>query len=208
MARYIDEQCRRCRREGQKLFLKGSRCYSDRCSISRRNYAPGQHGQKRAKLSEYGTQLREKQKTKTYYGVGEKQFRKYFEMASNQKGVTGEALLQILESRLDNVVYRLGFGASRAQARQLVNHAQFEVNGKKVNIPSYLVKAGDVITVRESKKDNATLKANIEESAKRPVPAWLERDTEKLSGKVIKLASREDIEIPIEEHLIVELYSK
>ena len=208
MARYIDEQCRRCRREGQKLFLKGSRCYSDKCSISRRNYAPGQHGQKRAKLSEYGTQLREKQKTKTYYGVGEKQFRKYFEMASNQKGVTGEALLQILESRLDNVVYRLGFGASRAQARQLVNHAQFEVNGKKVNIPSYLVKAGDVITVRESKKDNATLKANIEESAKRPVPAWLERDTEKLSGKVIKLASREDIEIPIEEHLIVELYSK
>ena len=193
MARYIDEQCRRCRREGQKLFLKG---------------APGDHGQKRAKLSEYGTQLREKQKTKTYYGVGEKQFRKYFKMASNQKGVTGEALLQILESRLDNVVYRLGFGASRAQARQLVNHAQFEVNGKKVNIPSYLVKAGDVITVRESKKDNATLKANIEESAKRPVPAWLERDTEKLSGKVIKLASREDIEIPIEEHLIVELYSK
>ena len=196
MARYIDEQCRRCRREGQKLFLKGDRCYSDKCSISRRNYAPGDHGQKRAKLSEYGTQLREKQ------------FRKYFEMASNQKGVTGEALLQILESRLDNVVYRLGFGASRAQARQLVNHAQFEVNGKKVNIPSYLVKAGDVITVRESKKDNATLKANIEESAKRPVSAWLERDTEKLSGKVIKLASREDIEIPIEEHLIVELYSK
>ena len=208
MARYTDEQCRICRREGQKLFLKGSRCYSDKCSISRRNYAPGQHGQKRAKLSEYGTQLREKQKTKSYYGVGEKQFRKYFERASNQKGVTGEALLQILESRLDNVVYRLGFGASRAQARQLVNHAQFEVNGKKVNIPSYLVKAGDVITVRESKKDNATLKANIEESAKRPVPAWLERDTEKLSGKVIKLASREDIEIPIEEHLIVELYSK
>ena len=129
-------------------------------------------------------------------------------MASNQKGVTGEALLQILESRLDNVVYRLGFGASRAQARQLVNHAQFEVNGKKVNIPSYLVKAGDIITVRENKKDNATLKANVEESAKRPVPAWLERDTEKLSGKVIKLASREDIDIPIEEHLIVELYSK
>ena len=208
MARYKDEQCRICRREGQKLFLKGSRCYSDKCSITRRNYGPGQHGQKKKKLSEYGTQLREKQKTKSYYGVGEKQFRKYFEMASNQKGVTGEALLQILESRLDNVVYRLGFGASRAQARQLVNHAQFEVNGKKVNIPSYLVKAGDIITVRENKKDNATLKANVEESAKRPVPAWLERDTEKLSGKVIKLASREDIDIPIEEHLIVELYSK
>ena len=149
MARYTDEQCRICRREGQKLFLKGSRCYSDKCSISRRNYAPGQHGQKRAKLSEYGTQLREKQKTKSYYGVGEKQFRGYFQMASNKKGVTGDNLLQILESRLDNVVYRLGFGASRAQARQLVNHGQFEVNGKKVDIPSYLVKAGDVITVRE-----------------------------------------------------------
>ena len=135
MARYTDEQCRICRREGQKLFLKGSRCYSDKCSISRRNYAPGQHGQKRAKLSEYGTQLREKQKTKSYYGVGEKQFRGYFEMASNKKGVTGENLLQILESRLDNVVYRLGFGASRAQARQLVNHGQFEVNGKRVDIP-------------------------------------------------------------------------
>ena len=150
MARYTDEQCRICRREGQKLFLKGSRCYSDKCSISRRNYAPGQHGQKRAKLSEYGTQLREKQKTKSYYGVGEKQFRGYFEMASNKKGITGENLLQILESRLDNVVYRLGFGASRAQARQLVNHGQFAVNGQRVDIPSYLVKAGDVITVREN----------------------------------------------------------
>ena len=168
MARYKDEQCRRCRREGQKLFLKGERCYTDKCSISRRNYAPGEHGQKRAKLSEYGTQLREKQKTKAYYGVGEKQFRKYFEMASNKKGV----------------------------------------NGKKVNIPSYLVKPGDIITVRESKKDNATLKLNAEETEKRPVPAWLEKDSKNLSGKVIKLASREDIDIPIEEHLIVELYSK
>ena len=208
MARYTDEQCRICRREGQKLFLKGSRCYSDKCSISRRNYAPGQHGQKRAKLSEYGTQLREKQKTKSYYGVGEKQFRGYFQMASNKKGVTGDNLLQILESRLDNVVYRLGFGASRAQARQLVNHGQFEVNGKKVDIPSYLVKAGDVITVREIKKDNATIKANIEANAARPVPAWLELNNETLSGKVVRLASREDVDIPVEEHLIVELYSK
>ena len=208
MARYTDEQCRICRREGQKLFLKGSRCYTDKCSISRRNYAPGQHGQKRAKLSEYGTQLREKQKTKSYYGVGEKQFRGYFEIASNKKGVTGENLLQILESRLDNVVYRLGFGASRAQARQLVNHGQFEVNGKKVDIPSYLVKAGDVITVRESKKDNSTIKANIEANATRPIPAWLELNNETLSGKVLRLASREDVDIPIEEHLIVELYSK
>ena len=197
MARYKDEQCRICRREGQKLFLKGSRCYSDKCSISRRNYAPGQHGQKRAKLSEYGTQLRE---TKSYYGVGEKQFRKYFAMASNKKGVTGANLLQILESRLDNVVYRLGFGTSRAQARQFVNHGQFEVNGKRVDIPSYLVKAGDVI--------NATIKANVEENSARPVPAWLEKDNEKLSGKVVRLASREDIDLPIEEHLIVELYSK
>ena len=208
MARYTDEQCRICRREGQKLFLKGSRCYSDKCSISRRNYAPGQHGQKRAKLSEYGTQLREKQKTKSYYGVGEKQFRGYFQMASNKKGVTGDNLLQILESRLDNVVYRLGFGASRAQARQLVNHGQFAVNGKKVDIPSYLVKAGDVITVRENKKENATIKANVEANAARPVPAWLELNNETLSGKVVRLASREDVDLPIEEHLIVELYSK
>ena len=206
MARYTDEQCRICRREGQKLFLKGTRCFTDKCSISRRNYAPGQHGQKRAKLSEYGTQLREKQKTKSYYGVGEKQFRGYFEMASNKKGVTGENLLQILESRLDNVVYRLGFGTSRAQARQLVNHGQFEVNGNKVDIPSYLVKAGDVITVRESKKDNATIKANVENA--RPGPAWLELNNETLSGKVVRLASREDVDIAIEEHLIVELYSK
>ena len=212
MARYTDEQCRICRREGQKLFLKlflkGSRCYSDKCSISRRNYAPGQHGQKRAKLSEYGTQLREKQKTKSYYGVGEKQFRGYFEMASNKKGITGENLLQILESRLDNVVYRLGFGASRAQARQLVNHGQFAVNGQRVDIPSYLVKAGDVITVRENKKENGAIKANIEANSARPVPAWLELNNETLSGKVVRLASREDVDIPVEEHLIVELYSK
>ena len=208
MSRYKDEQCRVCRREGQKLFLKGSRCYSDKCSISRRNYAPGQHGQKRAKLSEYGTQLREKQKTKSYYGVGEKQFRKYFEMASNKKGVTGENLLQILESRLDNVVYRLGFGTSRAQARQFVNHGLFAVNGKRVDIASYLVKAGDEISVREIKKDNPTIKANVEENKARPVPEWLEKNSETLSGKVVRLASREDVDIPIEEHLIVELYSK
>lgn len=208
MARYKDEQCRICRREGQKLFLKGSRCYTDKCSISRRNYAPGQHGQRRTKLSEYGTQLREKQKTKSYYGVAEKQFRKYFEMASNKKGITGTILLQILESRLDNVVYRLGYGSSRAQARQLVNHGQFEVNGKKVDIASYLVKPGDVVAVRESKKDNATIKANAEENAAKPVPEWLEKNNETLSGKVVRLASREDIDIPVEEHLIVELYSK
>ena len=208
MARYKDEQCRICRREGQKLFLKGSRCYSDKCSVSRRNYAPGQHGQKKAKLSEYGTQLREKQKTKSFYGVGERQFRKYFEMASNKKGITGDNLLQILESRLDNVVYRLGYGSSRAQARQLVNHGHFDVNGKKVDIVSYLVKPGDVISVRENKKDTAIIKENAEANAARPVPAWLEKDVDNLSGKVIRLAAREDVDLAVEEHLIVELYSK
>ena len=208
MARYKDEQCRICRREGQKLFLKGSRCYSDKCSVSRRNYAPGQHGQKKAKLSEYGTQLREKQKTKSFYGVGERQFRKYFEMASNKKGITGDNLLQILESRLDNVVYRLGYGSSRAQARQLVNHGHFDVNGKKVDIVSYLVKPGDVISVRENKKDSAIIKENVEANSARPVPAWLEKDVENLSGKVIRLAAREDVDLAVEEHLIVELYSK
>ena len=208
MARYTDEQCRICRRNGEKLFLKGSRCYTDKCSISRRNYAPGQHGQKRAKLSEYGTQLREKQKTKSFYGVGERQFRKYFEIASSKKGITGENLLQILESRLDNVVYRLGYGSSRPQARQLVNHGIFEVNGKRVDIPSYLVKPGDVIAVRESKKETGAVKVNVEENAARPVPEWLEKNSETLSGKVIRLAAREDIDIPVEEHLIVELYSK
>ena len=206
MSRYKDEQCRICRREGQKLFLKGSRCYTDKCSVTRRNYAPGEHGQGKKKLSEYGTQLREKQKTRSFYGVGEKQFRKYFEMAENKKGITGENLLQILESRLDNVVYRAGFGASRAQARQLVNHGQFDVNGQKVDIPSYLVKAGDVISVREIKQDNKTIKANVE--LNRPTPEWLERNNEKLQVKVIRLAAREDVDIPVEEHLIVELYSK
>src|SRR5574344_85134 len=187
MARYKDEQCRICRREGQKLFLKGSRCYTDKCSISRRNYAPGQNGQKKKKLSEYGTQLREKQKTKSFYGVNEKQFRKYFEMASNTKGITGENLLQILESRLDNVVYRLGFASSRAQARMQVTHGAFEVNGQKVDIPSYLVKPGDVVAIREIRKDNGGLKRAIEENSSKPVPAWLEKDQEKLSGKVIRL---------------------
>ena len=208
MSSYKDEQCRICRREGQKLFLKGSRCYSDKCSITRRNYAPGQNGQKKSKISEYGTQLREKQKIKAFYGVGEKQFRRYFDMASNSKGKTGEVLLQILESRLDNVVYRLGFASSRAQARMLVTHGAFEVNGHKVDIPSYLVKAGDVIAVREIRKDNGAIKIAVEENGSRPVPAWLEKDQEKLSGKVVTLATREDIDLPVEEHLIVELYSK
>ena len=208
MSRYKDEQCRICRREGQKLFLKGSRCYSDKCSVTRRNYAPGEHGQGKKKLSEYGTQLREKQKTKSFYGVQERQFRKYFEMAETKKGITGEVLLQILESRLDNVVYRAGFGTSRAQARQLVNHGHFDVNGKKTDIASYLVKPGDIITVRENKKDSKTLKENIEINSSKPVPEWLDKNSEKLEVKVLRLASREDVDLPVEEHLIVELYSK
>ena len=208
MARYKDEQCRICRREGQKLFLKGSRCYSDKCSVTRRNYAPGQHGQKRTKLSEYGTQLREKQKTRSFYGVGEKQFRKYFEMASNKKGITGTNLLQILESRLDNVVYRLGLGVSRPQARQIVTHGNIEVNGVKTDVASYLVKPGDVISVRESKRNNGVIKANIEAGSVRPIPEWLELDSKNLSAKVVRLVNREEIDLPVEEHLIIELYSK
>ena len=208
MSRYKDEQCRICRREGQKLFLKGSRCYTDKCSVTRRNYAPGEHGQGKKKLSEYGTQLREKQKTKSFYGVGEKQFRGYFDMASNKKGITGDNLLQILESRLDNVVYRMGFGVSRAQARQIVTHGNIEVNGRKVDIASYLVKPGDVVAVREIRKDNPVIKENMEANSVRPLPEWLEIDREKMSGKVIRLANREDIDLPVEEHLIVELYSK
>ena len=208
MARYKDEQCRICRREGQKLFLKGTRCYSDKCSVTRRNYAPGQHGQKKTKLSEYGVHLREKQKTKSFYGVGEKQFRGYFEMAAKTKGITGERLLTILESRLDNVVYRLGFGTSRAQARQLVTHGNIQVNGKKVDIASYLVKPGDEIAIREIRKDNPVVKANIEAGSVRPLPEWLKLEAEKLSGKVIRLANRDEIDLQVEEHLIVELYSK
>ena len=208
MARYKDEQCRICRREGQKLFLKGERCYSDKCSVSRRNYGPGQHGQKKAKLSEYGTQLREKQKTKSFYGVGEKQFRRYFDMASNKKGITGTNLLQILESRLDNVVYRLGFGVSRPQARQLVTHGNFEVNGVKTDIASYLVKPGDVITIRENRKDNNVIKVNVEAGSARPIPEWLDLDNKNLSAKVVRVVNREEIDLPVEEHLIVELYSK
>ena len=208
MARYKDEQCRICRREGQKLFLKGTRCYSDKCSVTRRNYAPGQHGQKKTKLSEYGIQLREKQKTKSFYGVGEKQFRGYFEKASKTRGITGENLLTILESRLDNVVYRLGFGTSRAQARQLVTHGNIQVNGKKVDVASYLVKAGDEVAIREIRKDNPIVKANLEAGSVRPIPEWLKLEAEKMSGKVIRLANRDEIDLPVEEHLIVELYSK
>lgn len=208
MARYTDAVCRLCRREGQKLFLKGQRCYSDKCSIGRRAYAPGQHGQGRKKLSEYGLQLREKQKVKRFYGVLESQFAKYFEMANKKKGVTGENLLQILESRLDNVIYRLGFGMSRAEARQLVVHGHFEVNGHKVDIPSYLVKEGDVITLKETSRNLPKIKAVLEANEGKNIPKWLDLDANAMQAKVVTLSSREDIDIDIKEHLIVELYSK
>lgn len=208
MARYTESVCRLCRRENQKLFLKGDRCYTDKCSVGRRAYAPGQHGQSKKKLSEYGIQLREKQKAKRFYGVLESQFRKYFEMAAKKKGITGEVLLQILESRLDNVVYRMGFGNSRPEARQLVNHGHFMVNGKKVNIPSYLVKAGDVIELREKSKDLEKIKDIVDSTSGKVVPEWLTVDKENKTGKVVTLPKREDIDLPVQEHLIVELYSK
>ncbi len=208
MARYTGAVCRLCRREGQKLFLKGERCYTDKCAIQRRAYAPGQHGQGRKKLSEYGIQLREKQKARRYYGVLEGQFHHYFELANKRAGVTGENLLIILESRLDNVIYRLGFGTSRPEARQLVRHGHFTVNGKKVNIPSYMVKVGDVIAIQENSKSSEKIKAVIEVTASRAVPKWLDLDNNTLTAKVIAAPAREDIDLPLEEHLIVELYSK
>lgn len=208
MARYTDAVCRLCRREGQKLFLKGDRCYTDKCALARRAYAPGQHGQGRSKASEYGSQLREKQKAKRYYGVLEKQFEGYFDMASKRQGKTGENLLSILETRFDNVVYRLGFAMSRAEARQLVRHGHFLVNGKKVNIPSFLVKPGMVISLKESSRSLDKFKANVEANAFRQAPKWLEYDAENLVAKVIAQPAREDIDLPIEEQLIVELYSK
>ena len=211
MARYTGAVCRLCRREGQKLFLKGDRCYTDKCSIERRGYAPGIHGNARnKKLSEYGMQMREKQKAKRYYGVLEKQFHEYFIMANKKSGMTGENLLSILETRLDNVVYRLGFAMSRAEARQLVLHGHFTVNGRKVNIPSYLLKPGDVVEVRDSSRSSAIFKRLVGEDA--PVvlvPQWLEREKNALKGTVTRLPVREDInDMPIDEHLIVELYSK
>ena len=191
MARYTGAVCRLCRREGQKLFLKGDRCYTDKCALDRRAYAPGQHGNARnKKLSEYGVQLREKQKARRYYGISESQFQGYFEIAAKRKGMTGENLLSILESRLDNAVYRLGFAMSRAEARQLVRHGHFTVNGKKVNIPSYLLSVGDVIELKESSRSLDKIKGSLEANASRVIPKWL------------------DIDLPIEEHLIVELYSK
>ena len=208
MARYTESVCRICRREGPKLFLKGDRCYTDKCAIDRRAYAPGQHGQSRKKLSEYGTQIREKQKVRRAYGILEGQFAHYFELANKKQGVTGENLLTLIERRLDNVVYRLGLAVSRPEARQLVSHAHFLVNGKKVNIPSYLVKVGDVITVAETSKKSPKFEAVLASTEGRIVPKWLDMNKEALEGRVVAFAEREDIDLPIEEHLIVELYSK
>ncbi len=208
MARYTDASCRLCRREGEKLFLKGERCYTNKCSVSKRAYAPGQHGQQKKKMSEYGIQLREKQKARRFYGILESQFRSYFGMAVKRKGITGENLLQILESRFDNVVYRLGLATSRPEARQLVRHAHFTVNGKKVNIPSILLEPGDVIAVTDKFKGSEKTKSIVEIAGGKVVPKWLEFDAENLKGKVVSLPAREDIDLPIKEHLIVELYSK
>lgn len=206
MARYTDAVCKQCRREKQKLFLKGDRCFTDKCALARREYAPGQHGQRRKKMSEYGVQLREKQKVRRYYGVLESQFAKYYEMAIKKPGIAGENMLSILESRLDNVVYRLGFAMSRPEARQLVVHGHFTVNGHRVDIPSYLVKAGDEIAVKST--DSAKFKAVVEANASKPVPKWLESDKENMTGKVVAMAQRDDIDLPVEEHLIIEYYSK
>lgn len=208
MARYTGAVCRLCRREGQKLFLKGERCYTDKCALVRREYAPGQHGQSRKKVSEYGLQLRAKQKARRFYGVLESQFAKYFEMAERQAGMTGENLLRILESRLDNVVYRCGFAASRKEARQLVLHNHFTVNGNKANIPSILIKEGDVIAVAEKSKGSEKIKSVVEANASKPAPIWLDINTEKIEARIVRLPNREDIDLDVEEHLIVELYSK
>ena len=208
MARYTGSVCRQCRREGTKLFLKGDRCYSDKCAITKRHTPPGMHGQGRKKQSEYGIQLREKQKVRRAYGVLESQFRKYYDVAANMHGVTGDNMLQLLERRLDNVAYRLNFGESRPMARQLVTHGHIRVNGKKVDIPSTLIKVGDEITIREGSQSMEHFKQLREEGASRTIPKWLELDAETLTGKVVALPQRDDIDLTIEEHLIVEFYSR
>ncbi len=208
MARYCESVCRICRRENQKLFLKGDRCYTEKCSFERRGYPPGQHGQGRIKFSEYGLQLREKQKIKRLYGLLEDQFRLTFERAERMKGVTGNNLVSLLERRLDNVAYRLGFASSRTEARQLVRHCHFLVNGKSVNIPSYTVRKGDTVEIREKSKKVVRIQAALEGLKRREVPQWLEIDPAQFRGKIRDLPSREDVTAPMEERLIVELYSK
>ncbi len=208
MARYTGAVCKLCRREGKKLYLKGERCYTGKCAVERRAYAPGQHGQSRKKATEYGLQLRAKQQAKRYYGIQEGQFYKYFLMAERKQGVTGENLLRICESRLDNVVYLLGWANSRAEARQLVTHGHYKVNGKKVNVPSYLIKAGDEVAIKDKSKESDKIKATVEANASRPVPQWLDLNAEALTAKILALPTREQIMVPDQEHLIAELYSK
>lgn len=209
MGRYTDAVCRQCRREGEKLFLKGDRCYSEKCAVDRKNYPPGAHGQgRRKKISEYGLQLREKQKAKRTYGILEKQFRNYFAKADKQKGITGDNLLILLERRLDNVVYRLGFASSRKEARQLVNHGHFTINGKKANIPSMLVRVGDIVTVKDDSKEIAKFQEMKEQAAYKTPPEWLSVDVENLTGQILAYPVREQIDTPVNEQLIVELYSR
>lgn len=208
MARYIGPVCRLCRREGMKLMLKGERCYTEKCAIERRGYAPGQHGQRRSKLSEYGQQLREKQKVKRMYGVLEKQFRQYFALAERKKGITGENLLQLLERRLDNVVYRMGFAGNRGEARQLVRHGHFMLNGRKANVPSIQVRPGDVVELREQSQKVVRIAESLDSVDRRGVPGWVDLDKGAFKGTVRALPAREDIVMPIQEQLIVELYSK
>lgn len=208
MARYTESVCKQCRREGQKLFLKGQRCYTDKCAVARRAYAPGQHGQGRHKTSEYGLQMRAKQMTKHYYGVLESQFRKYYAMAEKKQGKTGEEMLILLERRLDNVVYRLGWANSRPEARQLVTHGHIAVNGKRVDIPSYLTSPDEVISIMEKSRKSEKIKSVLEENASRPVPKWLEVNRDAFEGKVVVLPTREEIDLPVDETLIVEYYSK
>jgi len=208
MARYTGPLCRLCRRESEKLFLKGDRCYTDKCAVERRKYPPGQHGQRRRKFSDYALQLREKQKTKETYNLLEKQFKNYFHLAEKKQGVTGSNLLQLLERRLDNVVYRLGFVSNRRQARQLVLHGHFNVNGKRVNIPSCLVSVGDTIGMKETSMKLDIVKDNIEKITHRGLPSWVEMDTDNLIGRILHLPLRDEIVLPVQEQLIVELYSK
>jgi len=208
LARYRESVCRLCRRESIKLFLKGDRCYSDKCAFERREYAPGDHGQGRRKTSDYGVQLREKQKLKRIYGLLEQQFRGYFYKADRQRGITGTNLLVYLERRLDNMVFRMGFATSRTEARQMVRHSHFTVNGNKVNIPSFLVKAGDVIQVRERSKKIIRIQEAMETVARRGVPSWLDLDKNEFKGTVKILPAREDLTMPVQEQLVVELYSK
>jgi small subunit ribosomal protein S4 len=208
MARYTGPLCRLCRREGEKLFLKGTRCQTEKCGVERRKYAPGQHGQGRGKLSDYGLQLREKQKVRRIYGIMERQFRLYFEKAASMKGVTGEVLLQLLERRLDAAVFRMGFAANRREARQLVKHGHFLVNGRSADIPSHLLKPGDIVSVKASSKENPLIAENLSIAEHKGIPDWIQFDAQDVKGTFVRIPTRDEIQLPVQEQLIIELYSK